>query len=90
MSVVIENERKNGYSGGESVSGMVVLELLEETEVLGLHLRAHGGAVVSFTQWRGGDGNQNTSPSGEHVEYLNERISLLVASAGKESCRILN
>ncbi|XP_040198286.1 arrestin domain-containing protein 4 [Rana temporaria] len=83
MSVVIENERKNGYSGGESVSGMVVLELLEETEVLGLHLRAHGGAVVSFTQWRGGDGNQNTSPSGEHVEYLNERISLLVASAGE-------
>ncbi|KAM5172241.1 arrestin domain-containing protein 4 [Mantella aurantiaca] len=82
MSIDLENEGKNGYSSSEAVSGQVVLELLEDIELLGLQLRAHGGAMVVFTPWRGGDGNQNTSSSGEHVEYLNEKISLLVASAG--------
>lgn len=79
MSVVLENERKNGYSAGECVSGQVILELLEEAEVLGLHLWAHGGAMVSFAPWKGGDWSQNTSSSGEYGEYLNEKISLLVA-----------
>ncbi|XP_072258778.1 arrestin domain-containing protein 4 [Pyxicephalus adspersus] len=82
MSIVLENEGKNGYLTGESVSGQVVLELLEESEVVGLYLCAHGEATVSFTPKRGVDGNQNVSTSEEH-EYLNEKIPLLVASAGE-------
>ncbi|XP_068128559.1 arrestin domain-containing protein 4 [Hyperolius riggenbachi] len=83
MSIVLENERKNGYCAGEFVSGQVILELLEDTEVVGLHLHAHGGAIASFTPWRGGEGNQSTSSPGECVKYLNEEITLVAKSAGE-------
>ncbi|XP_075711398.1 arrestin domain-containing protein 4 [Rhinoderma darwinii] len=73
MSVVLENERKNGYAAGESVSGHVILELLEDIQVLRLHLRARGGAFASLTVKRGG----------EWVEYLNEEITLLAESTGE-------
>ncbi|XP_075063803.1 arrestin domain-containing protein 4 isoform X2 [Mixophyes fleayi] len=82
MNIVLENEGKNGYSAGESVSGEVILELLEDIQVLGLHLRAHGGAVVSFTPKRRGT-THNAPSSGEHVEYLNEEVTLLAASTGE-------
>lgn len=70
MSIVLENERKYGYAAGESVSGQVIVELLEDLQVLGLHLHARGGAYASFTVRR----------RGEWVEYLNEEITLLAPS----------
>ncbi|XP_044135370.1 arrestin domain-containing protein 4 isoform X1 [Bufo gargarizans] len=73
MSIVLENERKYGYAAGESVSGQVILELLEDTQVLGLQLHARGGAFTSFTVKRGG----------EWVECLNKEITLLSSSAGE-------
>ncbi|XP_073509426.1 arrestin domain-containing protein 4 isoform X2 [Phyllobates terribilis] len=73
MNIVLENERKNGYAAGESVNGQVILELLEDTQVLGLHLLARGGAFASFTGKRGG----------ESIECLNEEITLLEISTGE-------
>ncbi|XP_069622380.1 arrestin domain-containing protein 4 [Ranitomeya imitator] len=73
MNIVLENERKNGYAAGESVTGQVILELLEDIQVLGLHLLACGGAFTSFTGKRGG----------ESIECLNEKISLLETSTGE-------
>ncbi|XP_069841141.1 arrestin domain-containing protein 4 [Dendropsophus ebraccatus] len=73
MSIVLDNERKNGYSAGEVVSGQVVLELLEDIQVLGLHLHGRGGAFASLTVKR----------EGEWIEYLNEEMTILAASAGE-------
>ncbi|KAG8575153.1 hypothetical protein GDO81_009458 [Engystomops pustulosus] len=73
MSIVLENERKNGYAEGETVCGQVILELLEDTQVLGLHLHGHGGAFASFTMKR----------EGEWVECLNKEITLIARSTGE-------
>ncbi|XP_066448936.1 arrestin domain-containing protein 4 [Eleutherodactylus coqui] len=74
MSIVLDNERTNGYAAGESVSGEVILELSEDIQVLGLHLRAHGGAFAALTVNRG-----------EWVECLNEKITILAASTGESN-----
>ncbi|KAM3925878.1 arrestin domain-containing protein 4 [Leptodactylus fuscus] len=73
MNIVLENERKNGYAEGESVSGQVIVEVLEDTHVLGLYLYARGGAFASFTMTREGEG----------VECLNKEITLLAVSTGE-------
>ncbi|KAM9311924.1 arrestin domain-containing protein 4 [Gastrophryne carolinensis] len=83
MDIVLENEGNNGYSVGETVSGQVVLELLEDTEVLGLRLHAHGGATASFTPWWG-ESRKATSPSEGQVQYLNEDFTLLAESTDEK------
>ncbi|XP_056427821.1 arrestin domain-containing protein 4 [Hyla sarda] len=73
MSIVLENERINGYAAGESVTGQVVLQLLEDVQVLGLHLHAGGGAFVSLTVKR----------EEEWFECLNEEMALMATSTGE-------
>ncbi|KAM4749039.1 arrestin domain-containing protein 4 [Rhinophrynus dorsalis] len=86
MGIVFENEGKHGYSAGEAVSGQVVLELTEETQVQSLRLRARGGSFISIMSGRADEGDCLSS-SGE-VEYLNEEDTLLAVPAGGEEMLI--
>ncbi|KAJ1179594.1 hypothetical protein NDU88_004828 [Pleurodeles waltl] len=50
--LLLEDEGRSGYAGGESVRGQVILELGSELSFLALRIRASGGARVSLTESR--------------------------------------
>ncbi|XP_063304929.1 arrestin domain-containing protein 4 [Pelobates fuscus] len=81
MGIVFENEGKNGYGEGETVTGQVLLELTKTIRVLRLRVQTHGGAYVSFKHGRGVETAQEL-PTSELSEYLNEECTLLTEMAG--------
>ncbi|XP_075431369.1 arrestin domain-containing protein 4 [Ascaphus truei] len=82
LGIVFENEAKSGYSGGEAVTGQVLLELGRELPVKALRLLARGGASVSWKPRKGDEGSRE--PPGGEAECLNVERKLLGGQAGED------
>ncbi|XP_029469974.1 arrestin domain-containing protein 2 isoform X1 [Rhinatrema bivittatum] len=71
------------FSGGDVVTGRVVLELLAEVRVESLKLHAEGSARVHWTESRSaGSSTAYTQNYSDVVQYLNHRETLLQTDNG--------
>lgn len=80
------------FSGGDSVSGRVIVDVTGEVRVKTLSINARGVAKVRWTESRNAGANTAyTQNYTEEVEYLNHYDILLGEERGKgqQHCRIL-
>lgn len=72
------------YSGGDSVSGRVIIEVTGEVRVKTLNITARGVAKVRWTESRNAGANTAyTQNYTEEVEYLNHSDTLIGEERGK-------
>ena len=72
------------FSGGDQISGRVVVEVTEEVRVRSLNIHARGVAKVRWTESRNtGANTAYTQNYTEEVEYLNHYDNLIGEERGK-------